>query len=367
MADMMDYIRWRGDLPFSVSPPNEIDALIFSTLSYIPFRGTVEEHPEEPADLRLAVREFFSYPEPPDYVRGAHDLDLLKLAGESTRFGSVLVADYRKKFIAERDTQFAGITFLLDDGSLFISFRGTDNTLVGWKEDLSMSFRPVIPSQALAKQYLQDVLMVRSGPVRVSGHSKGGNVAVFAVSQSAPVIRNRVLEIYNQDGPGFSKEFLQNPGYQAILSKIRTYVPQGSIIGMILYRAEPITIIQSSETGIMQHDPFSWELCGTSLTRMEALTQSSLFLQLTIENWLLGMEMEDRVRMVNMLYDLLTSGDVEVTDDILQPKSLVNYIARLRGSELIRKYLAADLSSLLKAARKARIQMQEGERQSASR
>lgn len=361
MADMLDYIRWRGDLPFTVSPPNEVDAVIFSTLSYIPFRGRAAFHPEETIPFSEAVEEFFSYPEPPDYVRAQRDLDLLKAAGESVRFGNTRITEYRPKFIKEQDTQFAGVTFLLDDGSLFVTFRGTDNTLVGWKEDLSMSFRSVIPSQALAKQYLQDVLMTHSGPVRVSGHSKGGNVAVYAVSQSAPVIRDRVLEVYNQDGPGFSVEFLEDPGYQAILPKIRTYLPQGSMIGVVLYRAEPVIIVQSHETGIMQHDPFSWDICGTAITRMDALNANSRFFRLTMENWLAGFDMDDRVRLVNMLYDLLTSGDVEVMDDILQPKSLINYVARLRGSELIRKYLASDLNSLLKAARRARLQMMKGQ------
>ena len=361
MADMLDYIRWRGDLPFTVSPPNEVDAVIFSTLSYIPFRGRTVFHPEEAIPFSEAVEEFFSYPEPPNYIRAQRDLDLLKAAGESVRFGNTRITEYRPKFIKEQDTQFAGVTFLLDDGSLFVTFRGTDNTLVGWKEDLSMSFRSVIPSQALAKQYLQDVLMTHSGPVRVSGHSKGGNVAVYAVSQSAPVIRDRVLEVYNQDGPGFSAEFLEDPGYRSILPKIRTYLPQGSMIGVVLYRAEPVIIVQSHETGIMQHDPFSWNICGTAITRMDALNANSRFFRLTIENWLAGFDMDDRVRLVNMLYDLLTSGDVEVMDDILQPKSLINYVARLRGSELIRKYLASDLNSLLKAARRARLQMMKGQ------
>ena len=361
MADMLDYIRWRGDLPFTVSPPNEVDAVIFSTPSYIPFRGRAAFHPEEAIPFSEAEEEFFSYPEPPDYVRAQRDLDLLKAAGESVRFGNTRITEYRPKFIKEQDTQFAGVTFLLDDGSLFVTFRGTDNTLVGWKEDLSMSFRSVIPSQALAKQYLQDVLMTHSGPVRVSGHSKGGNVAVYAVSQSAPVIRDRVLEVYNQEGPGFSAEFLEDPGYQAILPKIRTYLPQGSMIGVVLYRAEPVIIVQSHETGIMQHDPFSWDICGTAITRMDALNANSQFFRLTMENWLAGFDMDDRVRLVNMLYELLTSGDVEVMDDVLQPKSLINYVARLRGSELIRKYLASDLNSLLKAARRARLQMMKGQ------
>lgn len=357
MASMLDYIAWRGDLSFSSSAPNEVDALIFSTLSYIPFRGSVERNPEKPVLLRQAAREFFDIPDPEGYIRTQNDLELLKAAGESQRFGNIRIAEYRKIFIKERDTQFAAVTFLLDDGSIFISFRGTDNTLVGWKEDFSMCFRREIPSQKLAKQYLQDVLMDHSGPVRVSGHSKGGNVAVYAVSQSVPVIRERILEVYNQDGPGFSEAFLEDPGYRQILPILHTQVPQSSVIGMILNRAEPIAIVKSNQSGVMQHDPFSWEVQGNRLVAVDSLSGNSIFLQLTIKNWLLGMDMETRVRMVDMLFDLLTSGDVEVTGDLFQPKNLVACVSRLRSSETIRKYLTEDLAGLFHAAKKARLQM----------
>ena len=357
MASMLDYIAWRGDLSFSSSAPNEVDALIFSTLSYIPFRGSVERNPEKPVLLRQAAREFFDIPDPEGYIRTQNDLELLKAAGESQRFGNIRIAEYRKIFIKERDTQFAAVTFLLDDGSIFISFRGTDNTLVGWKEDFSMCFRREIPSQKLAKQYLQDVLMDHSGPVRVSGHSKGGNVAVYAVSQSVPVIRERILEVYNQDGPGFSEAFLEDPGYRQILPILHTQVPQSSVIGMILNRAEPIAIVKSNQSGIMQHGPFSWEVQGNRLVAVDSLSGNSIFLQLTIKNWLLGMDMETRVRMVDMLFDLLTSGDVEVTGDLFQPKNLVACVSRLRSSETIRKYLTEDLTGLFHAAKKARLQM----------
>lgn len=357
MASMLDYIAWRGDLSFSSSAPNEVDALIFSTLSYIPFRGSVERNPEKPVLLRQAAREFFDIPDPEGYIRTQNDLELLKAAGESQRFGNIRIAEYRKIFIKERDTQFAAVTFLLDDGSIFISFRGTDNTLVGWKEDFSMCFRREIPSQKLAKQYLQDVLMDHSGPVRVSGHSKGGNVAVYAVSQSVPVIRERILKVYNQDGPGFSEAFLEDPGYRQILPILHTQVPQSSVIGMILNRAEPIAIVKSNQSGIMQHDPFSWEVQGNRLVAVDSLSGNSIFLQLTIKNWLLGMDMETRVRMVDMLFDLLTSGDVEVTGDLFQPRNLVACVSRLRSSETIRKYLTEDLTGLFHAAKKARLQM----------
>lgn len=361
MANMLDYIRWRGDLSFRSSPPNEVDALIFSTLSYISFRGRAVEKPELPVSIAEAAEEYFSDPNPNGYVRTPNDLELLKAAGASNRFGGCYLTQYRKVFLTEPDTQFAGVTFLLDDGSIFLSFRGTDNTLVGWKEDFSMCFRREIPSQLLAKQYLQDVLTGYSGPVRVSGHSKGGNVAVYAVSKSVPEIRKRIIAVYNQDGPGFSEDFLQDPGYQEILPIVHTFVPQSSIIGMILHHAEELCVIRSNQVGIMQHDPFTWEMEGTRFVYMPSLTGNAIFLKLTLENWLQGLDMQTRVRMVNMMFDLLTSGDVEVTEDLFHPKNLVACIARLRSSETMRKYLSEDLSGLFRAAKTARLQMGQGE------
>ena len=362
MANILDYVAWRGDLPFSLDGPNEVDALIFSALSYIPFRGRVLENPTAPISLKEAAADFFASPEPIGYVRPDYDLALLRAAGESRRFGSVDVWNYREIFNPARDTQFAAVTFLLSDGSLFTSFRGTDNTLVGWKEDFSMCFRQEIPSQRLAKEYLLEMMMTHRGMVRVSGHSKGGNVAVYAVSQLPPVLRSRVQEVYNQDGPGFPEEFLEDPGYNAILPILHTQVPQGSMIGMILYHLEPLTVVQSVGSGIMQHDAFTWEVMGTKLTPAKTLSGNAIFLRQTVDIWLKGTDVDTRVRMVNMLFDLLTSNDAELTGDIFQPKNLVSYISRLRSSELFRKYLAEDLSSLFQAAKKARLQMSREEK-----
>lgn len=207
--------------------------------------------------------------------------------------------------------------------------------------------------------------MTNKGPVRVSGHSKGGNVAVYAVSQLPPVLRERVVKVYDQDGPGFPEDFLEDPGYQAILPILVTQVPQGSVIGMILHHLEPLDVVKSSGSGIMQHDAFTWEVLGTKLIREEKLSDNAVFLQLTIETWLQDTDVDTRVRMVNMLFDLLTTGDAEVTGDLFLPKNLVAYISRLRTSEILRKYLAEDLSSLFRAAKKARLRLAKGEKKPA--
>ena len=359
MANVMDYIRWRGDLTFAQDPPNEVDALVFSTISYNKFSGALEEHPNVPVKLKDAAEAFLALPDCAQRTRAQNDLDMLALAAASRRFGETELLEYRQKFIKERDTQFAALTFRLDDGSLFLSFRGTDNTLVGWKEDFSMCFREIIPSQYLAAQYVRDVLMEYSGPARISGHSKGGNLAVYAAAKSIPMLQKRILEIYNQDGPGFTEAMQSDPGYLAILPKIHTHVPQSSVIGMIMYRQEPITIVKSTQIGIMQHDAFSWEIMGKEFVTMESLTGDARFLQLTIENWLAGMDHENKVRMVNMLFELLSSGDVELAPDIFLPRNMKNYIRTIRDSEVTRKFLTEDLTGLYRAAKRARLQMED--------
>ena len=157
MANILDYIRWRGDLSFRLSPPNEVDALIFSTLSYISFRGRTAEKPEIPISQMDAAKEYFSHPDPSGYVRTPNDLELLKGAGESKRFGSCYLTRYQQVFITDPDTQFAGVTFLLDDGSIFVSFRGTDNTLAGWNEDFDMAYLSPVPARKRAVEYLTDL------------------------------------------------------------------------------------------------------------------------------------------------------------------------------------------------------------------
>ena len=234
VTNVLDYLKWRGDLTFTQDPLNAVDALIFSALSYIRYGGAVEEKPEEPVTLRDAAGAFFALDNFEVRIRAKNDLELLRRASESTRFGLSRICRYTDLYIPEEETQFAAMTFLLDDGTAFLAFRGTDNTLVGWKEDFNMSFRQIIPAQLLALNYTHDVWAAHTAPMRLCGHSKGGNLAVFAAARSSPMIQQWIRGVYNNDGPGFSEYMIGDPGYNAMVPRIRTFVPQSSIIGMIM-------------------------------------------------------------------------------------------------------------------------------------
>ena len=359
MANILDYIQWRGDLTFTQDPPNAVDALIFSALSYIHYGCRAEAQPQTPVTLREAAEDFFSLEDADDRIRVKNDLVILRMAAASLRFGQTKLCMYRDLLIPEQETQFAAMTFLLDDGSMFLAFRGTDSTLVGWKEDFNMTFQQSVPAQRLAQEYVRQVALEYGAPMRLGGHSKGGNMAVFAAARSSPMLQQRILEVYNNDGPGFTEYLMGDPGYLAMVPRIKTCLPQSSVIGMLLDHEEPYTVIRSKNVGLMQHDLYSWELMGREFITMDGLTESSHFLDATIKNWFAEMTNQERNQLVDAMFTLLGSSGADHAADHFQPKNIHTYVKTLSSDVQMRRVLSAEFQSLLEAARKAWGQMEE--------
>ncbi len=353
MADLYDYLHWRGDLMFSQDPPNEVDALIFSALAYIRFGGSVESDPRLPVPLAEVLADFFSLEDHRQRIRDKQDLRLLEALQRAPRFSRVRLCHYQDLLIPEEETQFAAVTFLLDDGSAFVAFRGTDHTLVGWKEDFNMSFQDTVPAQRLALEYLGQIAQAHPLPLWLGGHSKGGNLAMFAAIHSDRILRQRILGVFNHDGPGFREYVTQNPVYEEMVPKLHTYVPQSSVIGTLLEHEEPYLIVKSSHVGIFQHEFYTWELDGPGFVAVEELTADSRFLNQTIRNWLAEMTLEDRTEAVEAIFDLLEAGQVESVSDILKPQNVFAYFKAMNRNEGIRRVLGDEFLSLVDAAKKA--------------
>ena len=358
MGTMFDYIRWRGDLTFTQDPPNSVDALIFSSLAYIQYGGRVEAEPNTPIYLRTAAEEYFALSDHEERIRVRNDLDLLHAAAASTRFGFTKLYLYRDVLIPEQETQFAAMTFLLDDGSAFLAFRGTDYSLTGWKEDFNMSFQQTVPAQRLAVRYTREVAAEYPAPLRLGGHSKGGNLAVFAAARSSPMIQQQILEVYNNDGPGFTQYMMGDPGYLAMVPRIKTYIPQSSVIGMMLEHEEPYTVIKSKSVSLLQHDPYSWELVGREFEQMQEVTENSQFLDATIKTWFAEMTNQERNQLVDVMFTLLDTGSIDNVLDIFHPKNTLKYLKTLSTDDNMRKILSAEFQNLIEAARKTKSLME---------
>lgn len=354
MADVFEYLKWRGDIPFLQVPPNPVDCLIFSALSYIRFGGIVPDTPDRQIPLGQAAEAILSDPESGSKIRTPKDLELLSAAAASPRFGQAGLTYYRDVFIPEEDTQFAAITFLPGDGSALLTFRGTDNTLVGWKEDFNMTFQQSIPAQRLAQEYTQVFSESTALPLRLAGHSKGGNLAVYAAAKSSALTQARIMEVCNYDGPGFTEHMLTDPGYQRIVPRIQTFVPQSSFFGMLLEREEPHSIIKSAQFGLLQHDPYSWEVLGGSFVPADGFTPDSRFLDRTFKAWLAGMTNQERSDFFGNLFELLMIEDTNHPRDIIRPQNLRAYFKNLHTDEDMRHVIASELANLIRSARQSR-------------
>ena len=268
MADLFDYLLWRGDLSMDAVPPNAVDTLILSELSYIHFEGLVPGDFLHPVPLKVAAEAFAALPDREDRDRVRQDGALLAACAQAPRFADLKLCFYRSELLPQLQSQFAAVTWLLPGGAAVITYRGTDLTITGWKEDFNMSFQPQVPAQEKALWYLEAFARVHAGPIRLAGHSKGGNLAVYAAAKAQPELQERILSVHNHDGPGFHSAMLRDPGYQAILPRVRTFVPQSSVVGMLLEHEEPYTVVKSRQLSLLQHEPFSWEVLGGGFITM---------------------------------------------------------------------------------------------------
>ena len=315
MANVCDYIKWRGDINFEQSKFNEIDNLILSRFSYFPFDKIIKE--DEIVTIRELGKRFKNQDISKLSILWKDDVELFPLIGESERFGNLLATKYINKIDVVQEKQFAAITVLMPDDTIFISYRGTDNTIVGWKEDLNMSFKSHIASQLSAKKYLEMIAKEYSDKkIRIGGHSKGGNIAVYAATFVSQEIKDRIINVYNNDGPGFCDDVIETPEYHEMIKRVHTYIPQSSVIGRLMNHREKYTVVESVQKGIMQHDLYSWQVLGTKFITLEEVTNGSEFVDKTIKEWLENVEPEKREQVIDVVFDILNATDAQTMKEI---------------------------------------------------
>ena len=350
MGNLFEYLSWRGDLSLNAVPVNPVDALIFSSLSYLDFTGIVPGNLQDSIPLHVAADAFLSLDDTHGRIRVKSDLQLLQAVADTPRFRNIRLAFYRSKLIAEEETQFAALGFLLDDGSVFLAFRGTDYSLVGWKEDFNMSFRDSVPAQREAAAYVTEIADHYPVLLRLGGHSKGGNLAVYAAAKASESIQKRILEIYNLDGPGFTENMLNDAGYLTIVPKVKTYIPESSIIGMLLERRDHYAAIKSRQLGLLQHEPYSWEIQAGDFEHAETISRGNRFAGEAISNWIRDMTPEEREAFVEATYQLLSAGGANSVGELLYPKNILAFFKSLNTNEERRKLLSGEFLEFLKAA-----------------
>ena len=349
MTNIMDYLKWRGDLPLEKIPLCDVDYLVLCRVAYIKMRGIVPasffetaiclaDMAEEVIKQNLAAKE---------------DAALLTTLQRCIRFQNLKLLGHVDIFDDDEQEQFSAVTVLLPDESMVIVFRGTDSTIIGWKEDFNMGFADNVPAQQDAAEYVKNASeQMEEILIRLCGHSKGGNLAVYSAAFCTEAIQRRILEVRNFDGPGFNEKNIHYPGVKRISMRTRTYLPQSSVVGLLLEHEEEFTIVHSKSIGIFQHDLYSWEIEGGGFVKDSKTTGSSQFIDSTLKEWLGSMSREKREAFINGVFALFSNCDAKTLRELWKGRNAVTILKTLVSIDEQTRAVMLEGLSILKASAK---------------
>ncbi len=336
MKNFLDYLQ-DNNKTFKESSFNSIDSLILAYLSYFHFPNTLTRLKDLDISKTTKVEK---------------NREFIKRVITSNRYKDIESCFYVEDTNDLIEKQFSAVTFLLPNNTMYISFRGTDSTLTGWKEDFNMAFMLPVPAQKEALNYVEKVTKLIPRKFYIGGHSKGGNLAVYAGCNLSNNLSTRIIKIYSHDGPGFIKEFLTTSNYQNIKDKIEKIVPSSSIIGMLLYTNENYKIIKSSARGILEHDPFSWLVEDNNFIILKDLSDGTIYTNKVINDFLSSLSKKEREIFIDSLFTVLKSTGLTTLDEISK-----NFISKLPNiliaiyklDDVNKKYILKTIKSLIKS------------------
>lgn len=322
MANIEDYIKWRGDLSFEQSPFCRVDALVLCQISYLNFDRLLPDY-DFSAEMKLSElaeifensRDFKKRSETGLLINRKTAPFFLQVA-RTRRFENIRITGYVSKIDLTIEEQFAAASYKLPDRTNFICFRGTDDSIVGWKEDFNLATEKEVPAQKDAVEYLEKAAKNLKGKIRIGGHSKGGNLAMYASAVVDKKISERILCIYNNDGPGFYEARVKSPEFVRIAEKVESCYPQFSIVGMLFQHIGKQIFVESDEIGVMQHDPFSWHIMGKDFVILENNDYGSKFFHNTFNEWISKLEPARREIFVDTVFKIIESTDAKTNTEL---------------------------------------------------
>lgn len=339
---------------FDERPFCAVDSLVLAWLSYLRLPGDM---PELAGWQWLDVRELLRAECYRDMIDDLWDPEgsraLLEAVAASPRYRGVHVCGYRAVKDVSMTEQFAAMTFRFPAGFSYLSFRGTDSTIVGWKEDFNMAFRCPVPSQESAARYVDEAADAIDGPLLCGGHSKGGNLAVYGAPMCSDAAGDRIERAFSHDGPGFVEEFLSGDAFAGLSGRIDKTLPQSSIFGMMFETQEDYAIVESTEFSLLQHNPFSWVVDGCDFVYCERLSAGARYIDSSIREMLLAVGPAERERFVDALFSVFEATGAERFADIAGNlrESLPVMLQTAQGFDKdTRRFISQAIAAILKCA-----------------
>jgi len=312
MANIFDYLTYVQYDSFYDIPLNELDVLALTELTYLPFDNLLDQSVNRLSDVATRV------PRESTMLTNKERLQLLDQLSQHKRFKNSKLSNFVNDIDVELQKQFAAMTYRLNLDTYLIVFRGTDDSIIGWKEDFHMTYMKEIPAQKHALEYLEDFFkQYPKQKVIIAGHSKGGNLAVYAASQIQPELQEKISAVYTYDAPGLQAHLTETSGYQEVIPKIHRYVPQGSVIGMMLEVPDtPIVVRSLALGGIAQHNTFSWQTEGTHFVQLEAISSESLQIKDALKEWMDSVPDEELELYFNLFFGTILESGINSINDL---------------------------------------------------
>ena len=322
MKNMLDYIKEFGHVSFEERAFSEIDALVLTELEYLPLEKVVPS--DENGENFVTVKEIAEYMKehkkqlfdenPMMMTPERHEVS--QIIADAPRFQSMKFFGVVSEWDKDTTKQFAAITVEVEPGVRLVIFRGTDDTLIGWKEDFLMTYSPLVAAQTDAKEYLAKQASLWDGDLMVSGHSKGGNLALYAAATQVEDVQLRIVDIFCFDSPGLSRSVLETKGYQNIVPLAMRYIPQDALVGLMLESEVPYVIVKSNAVGAMQHSAMTWGIEDGQFIKVEKLTKNSLLNDQMFKKWTESVSDEELELFWNVFFDLLFTVGIETVNDV---------------------------------------------------
>lgn len=322
MKNMLDYIKEFGHVSFEERAFSEIDALVLTELEYLPLEKVVPS--DENGENFVTVKEIAEYMQehkqelfdenPMMITQERHEVS--QVIADAPRFQSLKFFGVVSVWDKDTTKQFAAVTVEVEPSVRLVVFRGTDETLIGWKEDFLMTYSPLVAAQTDAKEYLAKQASLWGGDLMISGHSKGGNLAIYAAATQEEDVQLRIVDIFCFDSPGLYRSVLETKGYQNIVPLAMRYIPQDSLVGLMLESEVPYVIVKSNATGAMQHSAMTWEIEDGQFIKMEKLTKNSQLNDQTFKKWTESVSDEELELFWNVFFELLFSVGIDTVNDL---------------------------------------------------
>lgn len=313
MGTILDYLKEYGDYTFEERPLSEVDSLVLCQFSYLKFDGMVPGIREK--DHFVTMQELAEHADYDSlYADERYRQDntaLFRGMLSASRFNTLQIMYYVNQIDTKKEMQFSAVTFRLSNGGYYVAFRGTDETIVGWKEDLNLAFSNPTPGQLMSVEYLEQVAEHISDHFYVGGHSKGGNLATYASMFAEKQVRDRIMKVFDHDGPGFRPEIKQKGAYGEIEDRISKTIPHSSLVGMLLYSNGKYQVVESKSIGLAQHNPYTWIVKDGEFHKVNQLYAGRRFIDETMNQWILSLSQEQVHTFVDTLYEVVLSSETD--------------------------------------------------------